>query len=82
MSVSVEIDFFYEYLIENWLLYTTLHSFQKADVSGIQFTYDDLIKKMGYADLNRNLKGAGGFLNYIYSRLTGLSLAVFKIIQP
>ena len=32
---------------------------------GIQFTYDDLIKKMGYANLNRNLKEAGGFLNNI-----------------
>lgn len=63
--ISFKKGFFLRIYNKNCLFYITLHSFQKADVNGIQFAYNDLIQKMGYAELNRNLKGTGGFLNNI-----------------
>ena len=39
-----------------------LHLFQRAHVNGIEFSFNGLIKKMGYTYLNRNLNGTGRFL--------------------
>ena len=56
-----------------------LHLFQRAHVNGIEFSFNGLIKKMGYTYLNRNLNGTGRFLVLSTAEATNLVLSFFVV---
>ena len=56
-----------------------LHLFQRAYVNGIEFSFNGLIKKMGYTYLNRNLNGTGRFLVLSTAEATNLVLSFFVV---